>query len=183
MSNSANFDSPDRLVEIGVMGRPHGVRGELRIFLHNAESDFLVSANQVMLKTTKGVQTYTITDVRPNPKFYIVRLIGVNTREQAELLKGAKLCVDRGTLPEPDSDEFYVTDLVGLEAWDREQPLGRVAGSRRQEDVEIVIIRGEREEVEVPLVDDFVSQIDFPNRRLLLRDTEDLPRSKIRRGR
>ena len=37
------------------------------------------------------------------------------TREQAEALRGLRLYIPRDVLPEPDEDEFYVTDLIGME--------------------------------------------------------------------
>ena len=38
----------------------------------------------------------------------------VQTRDQAEALRGLKLYIPRADLPAPDDDEFYVTDLIGL---------------------------------------------------------------------
>ena len=50
---------------------------------------------------------------------------GVADRNAAEALKGTELFVDRAALPQPDEDEFYHADLIGLEARDSE---GRVLG-------------------------------------------------------
>lgn len=46
---------------------------------------------------------------------FAVRAAEVKTREQAEALKSTKLYVARENLPEPDEDEFYYTDLEGLQ--------------------------------------------------------------------
>ena len=50
----------------------------------------------------------------------------IATKEQADALRGLKLHVPRDQLPEPDEDEFYLTDLVGLQVRD---PEGAVLGS------------------------------------------------------
>jgi len=47
-----------------------------------------------------------------------VRAPEIKTREDAEALKGQRLYVARAALPEPDEDEFYLDDLVGLNAFD-----------------------------------------------------------------
>ena len=46
----------------------------------------------------------------------VLRLSGIDDRNAAEALKGMHLYVDRTALPEPEEDEFYYSDLVGLEA-------------------------------------------------------------------
>ena len=51
----------------------------------------------------------------------------IATKEEADALRGLKLYIPRDTLPQPDEDEFYLTDLVGLEARD---PDGLVRGGR-----------------------------------------------------
>ena len=51
----------------------------------------------------------------------------IATKEQADALRGLKLFVPRARLPEPEEDEFYLTDLIGLEARDPDDAvLGRV---------------------------------------------------------
>ena len=49
----------------------------------------------------------------------------IETKEQADALRGLKLFVPRARFPAPDEDEVYVTDLIGLEA---RAPDGRVLG-------------------------------------------------------
>jgi len=48
-------------------------------------------------------------------KFLAVRASEVSSREQAISLKSTKLYVHAANLPEPDEDEFYYRDLVGLQ--------------------------------------------------------------------
>jgi len=55
------------------------------------------------------------------------RLSGVKTKEEADALRGTELFVDRAKLPKLPDDEFYHSDLIGLEALDTGgAPLGRV---------------------------------------------------------
>jgi ribosomal 30S subunit maturation factor RimM len=87
-------------------------------------------------------------------------------------------------LPEPDADEFYVDDLVGLEAWDGDELLGKISFSREAGGIEVVNVRGEDHEMEIPLVEDFVIELDIKGGRVLFCDTDILPRNKLgNRGR
>jgi 16S rRNA processing protein RimM len=57
----------------------------------------------------------------------IARLSGVQDRNQAEALRGLRLYLPRAALPQPDAEEFYHADLIGLEAvLGNGTPIGRV---------------------------------------------------------
>lgn len=57
----------------------------------------------------------------------VVTAEGLEDRNDAEALKGARVFVSRSAFPTPDEDEFYWVDLIGLDVVNREgQPLGKV---------------------------------------------------------
>jgi len=174
-------ESTDRLVEIGVVGRSHNIGVEFRLFLYNDSSFHLERGKEIVVDKDGDLAVYTVEAIRKAAKFHILRLVMVTTREEAEKLKGAKICVKRSSFPEPESGEFYVCDLLGIAAWDGPNMLGRVSASREAGGIEVVTITSENEVVEVPLVDDFVEAIDLAGGRLSLRDTRALPRSKASR--
>jgi 16S rRNA processing protein RimM len=119
---------PERRILMGVVGRPHGVRGLLHVHSHTAEAADLPAygpfeddrGRRFSLRWRgEGVAELSeIIDGRPVP---------VADRTRAEKLVNTRLYVDRGRLPPPSGDEFYLVDLVGLEAVDADgKPLGRV---------------------------------------------------------
>jgi 16S rRNA processing protein RimM len=168
------------LVEIGVVGRPHGVRGELRVYLHNPESGCLTDRKCLLLGVEGETTEYTLDGVRRGSgQYYLVLFRGVKSRQAADQLKGSKLYVARASLPEVGPDEFYVIDLVGLEALDGDQPVGKITSSRDVGGVEMVTITGRSEEMEVPLVGDYVTEVQWETGRILLCNIEDLPKWKV----
>jgi 16S rRNA processing protein RimM len=175
------FDSSDSLIELGVIGRPHGLRGEMRVFLHNAESRILESSKSVFIKSDNDVETHVLSSIKRSSKYHIFTMKGISSREQAEMFKGGRLCILRSELPKLENDEFYIDDLVGIEAWDKEEMIGHVVSSRPQFDIEILSIESETHEFEVPLVDDFLVEIKIEEGRVELKSTESLPRNKLRR--
>ena len=116
--------SPD-LIQVGRVAGAFGVRGEVRITSFTAEPLALVDYKTLVRED--GSAGLTLTSGRPVKGGVIVRAKEVETREQAEALRGLKLYIPRDRLPAPEEDEFYVTDLIGLaiETADGE-PLGRV---------------------------------------------------------
>jgi 16S rRNA processing protein RimM len=112
---------------MGVIGKPHGVRGQLRV--------------NVFADEPEALETYTLTD-RKGRRFALewahenvaslseVTPAGkrrITDRNEAETLVNVELFVPRSALPETEEEEFYLTDLIGLEARDEAgEPVGRV---------------------------------------------------------
>jgi 16S rRNA processing protein RimM len=163
------------LVEIGVVGKAHGIGGATHIFLYNPESKILGVVESVILQDASGQRTIRIAEMRPTPKSTVVVFEGISNRTDAERLKGAKILIPREMLPNLSDGEFYIADLIGTEAWDNDRLIGTVTSSRPQGDVEIITITGESTIIEVPLVDDFVKDVDINARKIRLTDTDLLP--------
>ena len=119
-------------VVLGKFGRPHGVKGEVRFFPYNPDSDLL--APELVLRLADSAETVTVTSVRSGQKFVIVALEGIEDREGADRLRNKEAFVPRASLPEPEPDEFYLVDVVGFEVWggqtsaDDRRLLGTVKG-------------------------------------------------------
>ncbi|MDD5308321.1 MAG: ribosome maturation factor RimM [Deltaproteobacteria bacterium] len=173
----------ERLVEIGVVGRPHGLRGEANVRLHNDKSDILGRVSTVVLATAAGEEHLAVVGVKRKGEGVIVRFEGVDDRDDADVRKGARLLVPRAVLPAPEPGEFYVDDLIGLEASVGGVRMGCVTQTRDAGGVEIVTVDTGAETIEVPVAEDFVVAIDWDARRIELHDIDDLPRERSRKGR
>ena len=113
----------DRLLQVGRVSGAFGVKGEIRITTFT--EDPLALKTYRDLKREDGSAGLTLTTVRAVKGAVIVTATGIDTRDQADALKGLKLFVSRNDLPDPDEDEFYLADLVGLAVRD---PAGEVLG-------------------------------------------------------
>ncbi len=117
-------DAP--MVVLGVVGAPHGVRGEVRVKSSTADPLAIGSYGPVTLPDGRRLK---VKSVRPGGEVVIVKLEGVNDRTAAEALKHMTLAVPRDRLPPPDDeDDFYHADLIGLRCETAEgAPVGHVA--------------------------------------------------------
>ena len=105
-----------RLLLIGRVAGAFGVRGELRITSFAADPLSLLSYGE--LKREDGTPGLTLTAGRAAKGGIVARAREVETRDEAEALHGLRLYIAREDLAEPDEDEFYLADLIGLEARD-----------------------------------------------------------------
>jgi 16S rRNA processing protein RimM len=99
---------------IAQIGAAHGVRGEVR--LKPFTEDPLAVTRYGALESEDGNRRFEIEAVRPAKDMLVARLKGVTDRDAAEALKNIRLFVAREKLPQPEADEFYHADLVGLTA-------------------------------------------------------------------
>jgi len=111
-SNEADMASG--LVLLGRVAGAQGLKGEVRINSFTGVPEAIASYGP--LSDDKG-RSFVIEQVRPLKGGTVVaRIKGVANRDAAETLKGTGLFVVRAMLPEPEEDEWYYEDLVGLKA-------------------------------------------------------------------
>ena len=113
----------EQSVLLAQIGAAHGIRGEVRVKPFG-DADMLDRYGP--LYDAQG-RSYEITAMRPQKTVLVVRFKGIDSREAAEALNGVELYVDRSALPAPEEDEFYLSDLIGLQTVSPEgEMLGKV---------------------------------------------------------
>jgi 16S rRNA processing protein RimM len=119
---------PDRLVLVARVSGAFGVKGELRIRSFTEAPMTLVQLK--VLKTADGGPGLTLISGRPYKDGLIARAAEVGVKEAADALRGLELYAPRSALPATDQDEFYIADLIGLEAQGPDgAALGRVTAA------------------------------------------------------
>lgn len=108
--------SSPHLICVGAVTGAFGVRGEARIKSFTADPQTIASYGA--LCNEDQTQNYQIRLIRPVKGGFAARLSGVDSKEAADALRGLRLYIPRDRLPEPQEDEYYYTDLIGLEAFD-----------------------------------------------------------------
>ena len=107
------------------IGAAHGVRGAVKLWTFT--EDPLAVKRYGPLVTRDGARSFEVATAREAKGHLVATLKGVATREEAERLNGLELYIARDKLPEPDPDEYYHADLIGLAAVNAaDEPLGRV---------------------------------------------------------
>jgi 16S rRNA processing protein RimM len=99
---------------VGVIAGAHGVKGAARVKSFTAAPAAIAAYGPVWDES--GERRFELEVIGELKGAVLVTIAGVTDREAAEALKGVRLYVDRAVLPEPEADEFYHADLVGLAA-------------------------------------------------------------------
>ena len=107
-------DTSQELIFVGAITGVRGLKGEVRIKSFTADPKAISSYGDVFEEN--GRKSYTIKITGQAKGQVLARLGGIADRTAAEALKGTRLYVPKSALPEPEEDEFYFDDLVGLRA-------------------------------------------------------------------
>ncbi len=119
---------PESRILLGVIGRPHGVRGLVHVTSHTADPAALVEygplsddKGRCFTLAWRGAGVAEVCEVRDGVP------VRATDRDAAGRLTNTRLYIERAQLPVPEDDEFYLADLIGLAAVDAAGgSLGRV---------------------------------------------------------
>ena len=149
------------LVALGAVARPHGVRGEVRVFRYNEDSRLMDSLERVILRRDGELRPVRVLSSRPHGKLLLMTFRGTEGRDAAEALRGVEVCIPRDQLPPPDPDEFYHVDLIGLAA---QRPdgiqVGTVSDVIRYPSADCLVLQVPGGVLEVPLLRPYVVDVD-----------------------
>jgi 16S rRNA processing protein RimM len=164
-------------IEIGGVARAHGIKGEVVIFTHDPDSTILGDVTEVLL----GGVPRKISNARDTHRGWLVVVEGVTTRNDAELLKGKPVEVMREVL-ELDEDDVLLSDMIGCavrlpdgSSW------GTIAEIQSGDFQDLVVIHDGDVERLLPLVDQFVTQIDLDERVVHVDPPDGLPSSPLKK--
>jgi len=105
-------------LQIGEIVKPQGIRGEVKLRAMTSDMDRYARLETVYLKEGQRFVPRKVLKGRSYDGFAFLKLEGVKDRNEAELMRGTKVFVDREHAIELDEDENFVCDLIGLKAVD-----------------------------------------------------------------
>jgi len=173
---------PVSWIELGVIARPQGVKGEVRVHVFNPDSTLLEDLAEVFLIGDEDEEPtlVEIRSARRGPKALLMRLEGVRSREDVEALRGYTLCIPRAALPELEEGEYYHADLIGLEAFEGAESIGKVVDVLDYPSAECLKIERADGSLEVPMLPKWLDRVDVDAGKVLLKDLDDIPLQKPR---
>jgi len=159
---------------LGAVVGAHGVRGALRVKSFTAEPKDIAAYGP--LTDEAGTRKFALRIVGETRGQLVIKVDGIDDRNAAEALKGTRFYVARAALPEPDADEFYHVDLIGLAAEDAAgAALGTVRAVHDHGAGALLEIRApDGTELLVPFTRDAVPEIDIEGRRVVVAPPEEV---------
>jgi 16S rRNA processing protein RimM len=170
--------TPDDLIQVGHITGAYGLRGGIRVSPYSLDADALLSVKTWWLDKP-SLRPVQVRNAKSHSGDVTATLVDVSDREAAEALKGATVQVSRADFPELPEDEYYWTDLIGLDAVNLQgEALGKVTDMMHNGAQSILRITPEADpnaapdakapERLVPFVDQYVKTVDLQARLITL---------------
>jgi 16S rRNA processing protein RimM len=106
--------STENQITLGKVGAVYGIKGWLRIHSFTDEPDAILDYFPWSLKLGNNTRTVDITDWRKHNKGLVVKVAGIDDRDDAQVLVGSEILINESTLPELSQGDYYWRDLIGM---------------------------------------------------------------------
>jgi len=167
---------PHVLIPVGKIIGPHGIKGLLKVFSYSGNLESLHSARTITLKSPSGAtRELGIKSAALHAGKLILGLQGFDEINQVLPLVGNEICLLRSQFPEPDENEYYWCDLIGLEVVTQDGTvLGSIADIIDNGSNDIYVVRNETREYLVPAIASVIGSVDLEGRKMVITPLEGL---------
>ncbi len=155
------------LVAIGRITGVYGVRGWVRVASDTEPSTRILDYGPWQLRVGNEWLSYEVLEGRAQGRSLVVKLKGLDDRDAAGHLAGARIAVRRSALPELDPGDYYWADLEGVEVVTRDgRALGLVDHVMATGGNDVLVVVGERERL-IPFIENqVVLEVDLEAGRI-----------------
>lgn len=161
----AKFELPPEYLSVGEIVAPFGLRGELKVLLDTDFPELVLAATHLYIGDPPI--RYAVEWAQQVRGMVRLKLVGCDSREAAEALRGQLVQVLAEEAPSPGEGEYYYHQLIGLEVWSEEgEYLGHVVEVFPTGSNEVLVVRGETGEILLPAIEEVVRAVDLLARRL-----------------
>ena len=144
-----------QLLETGEIVSTHGIQGEVKILPWADGPEFLLDFDTFYLKG----KPFEVLSSRVHKTCVLAKLKGIDTPEQATLLRGQVVCIDRSTVKLP-AGTVFIADLIGCRVIDEEdKEIGKIKDVLTMPSSDVYVIEGEHKYM-IPSVKEFVKEIN-----------------------
>ncbi|WP_237398352.1 MULTISPECIES: ribosome maturation factor RimM [unclassified Gilliamella] len=166
----------ENLIVVGKLGSSYGIRGWIRIFSFTEIPDSIFDYTPWYIQRAGQWQEIIVESFKPHNQDMIVKLKGIDDRDQANALTNAEVFVDAEKLPALSNGDFYWKDLIGcrvktVNGYD----LGLVTDLMETGSNDVLVVKanlkdafGTTERL-IPFVEDqFIKQVDLTTKTVLV---------------
>ena len=152
-----------KYLEIGQIVNTFGIKGMVKVKPFTDNIERFSNLEKIYIKNKSGQTEYKIQEVKYHKNMVLIKLEGINTPEQADLLRNAYLEVDREHAVPLEEGTYYIVDLIGLEVYTEEgKLLGKVDDIYNTGANDIYVIKDELgKQVLLPGIKDVIKNVDL----------------------
>ncbi|QYF91291.1 ribosome maturation factor RimM [Arthrobacter sp. PAMC25284] len=156
-------------LQVARIGKPHGIRGEVTVqVLTDAPGDRFVPGTEFIVEpATAG--PLTVLSARWNKDILLLAFEELETRNEAETVRGAKLFIETEEIDEDDDEGWYEHELEGLDVRVGDAVVGKVTGLRTLPVQDLLVVTTtDGTEILIPFVEQIVPEVNVGEKFILV---------------
>ena len=157
-----------KYLEIGQIVNTFGIKGMVKIKPFTDDINRFDKLKKVYIKNKDGKKEYQIQEVKYHKNMVLMKLEGIDTPEQADLLRQSYLLVNRDDEEPLEEGVYYIVDLIGLEVYtDEGVLLGNVDDIFNTGSNDIYVVKdGKGKQILLPGIPDVIKDVDLEKGRI-----------------
>jgi len=160
-------------ITLGKIVGVFGVRGWVKVFSETRPREHIFKYSPWILELNGTVVEVEVLDGRVQGKGLIASLNGYTDCESVRQLMGAEISVPQSALPKAEKDEYYWSQLIGLQVENIQGiKLGEVISLFETGANDVLVVKGEKEHL-IPFTEFAVLEVDLDSGRLTVDWDED----------
>jgi 16S rRNA processing protein RimM len=134
----------------------------MKVAYFGEDPDQMRLYQNVLIEDLEGdLRAYEVLEVIPQPPRLILRLKGIERREEVEPLIGKEVLIRRETLPVLEAGTYYWIELIGMAVETEEgKTIGRVKKIFPTGANDVLIVEGRRGEIFLPATEEVIRSVD-----------------------
>ena len=152
-----------KYLEIGQIVNTFGIKGMVKIKPFTDDINRFDRLKKIYISNKNGKKEYQIQEIKYHKNMVLMKLEGIDTPEQADLLRQSYLLVDRADEEPLEEGVYYIVDLLGLEVYtDDNKLLGKVDDIFNTGSNDIYVVKDEMgKQILLPGIPDVLKNVDL----------------------
>jgi len=159
-------------LEIGKIVNTHGIKGELKVLPLTDDSRRYDRLRSLFIEQKGELRKYDIEYVRYHKGFVLLKLLGIENMEEAELLRNHVLKIHRKDAIKLPEGSYFICDMIGMQVNDISgKQIGLLEDVLKTGSNDVYIVKKEDKEILIPALKSVVKRIDLESKQMIV----DLP--------
>ena len=157
-------------LEIGQIVNTFGIKGMVKVKHFTDDIKRFDYLEKIYIEKNNTQKEYEIEEVKYHKDMVLIKFKGIDTVEQAELLRNAYLTISRDSVEKLEEGRYYIVDMLGLEVYTDEQVLlGTLDDIFNTGSNDIYVVKDKQgKQILLPAIQDVIKQIDMENRKMIV---------------
>ena len=156
------------MLEVGQIVNTFGVKGMIKIVPYTDDISRFDDLKEIYVVQKSKKEKYVIEEIKYHKNMVLAKLKGIDTMNDAELLKQASVQIERKDAIPLEKDTYFIVDLIGLKViTDDDKELGNLVDIYNTGSNDIYVVKDELgKQVLLPAISDVIKKIDMENKTI-----------------